>query len=106
MIGQKRLKTPSGRDVVRAENKSTQNTLHATLFFVASHSHETVISQLCNDRLSIMKCTSHNRETLIILRRLQHNKLRITNIIRSERAFRSIHISDIRFLFVPLQLIY
>ena len=76
MIGQKRLKTPSGRDVVRAENKSTQNTLHATLFFVASHSHETVISQLCNDRLSIMKCTSHNRETLIILRRLQHNKLR------------------------------
>lgn len=76
MIGQKRLKTPSGRDVVRAENKSTENTLHATLFFGASHSHETIVSQLCNDRLSIVRCTSHNCETLTTLRHFQYNKVK------------------------------
>ena len=31
--------------------------------FIPFHYHETTVSQLCNDRLSIVKCTSHNRET-------------------------------------------
>ena len=32
--------------------------------FIPFHYHETPVSQLCNDRLSIVKCASHNRETV------------------------------------------
>lgn len=72
MIGQKRLKTPSGRDVVRAENKSTQNTLHATLYFVRLQCFITICisivrhyifrsaQQICNK--NILKCCVCFRE--------------------------------------------